>query len=44
MALAENSRPMAGKATPTADIMKGMRKWAVQTTINVAERETCPVI
>ncbi|BCR02989.1 hypothetical protein DESUT3_00580 [Desulfuromonas versatilis] len=32
---------MAGRATPTADIMKGMRKWATQTTNSAAERETC---
>jgi hypothetical protein len=44
MALAENSRPMIGRATPTADIMKGMRKWAVHTTRRVADRETCWVI
>jgi hypothetical protein len=31
---------MAGRATPTADIIKGMRKWATQTTSRVAERET----
>jgi hypothetical protein len=31
---------MAGSATPTADIMKGMRKCAVQTTNRVALRET----
>jgi len=30
---------MLGKAMPTADIMKGMRKWAVQTTKSVARRE-----
>jgi hypothetical protein len=39
MALAPNSRPMEGRAMPTADIMNGMMKWATQTTKRVAERE-----
>jgi hypothetical protein len=30
---------MEGRAMPTADIMNGMRKCAVQTTKRVAERE-----
>jgi hypothetical protein len=44
MALALKSRPITGSATPTADIMKGIKKWAVQTTRRVAVLETCCVI
>ena len=44
-ALAENSRPMTGRAIPTADIMNGLRKCAMQMENKMADLDvTLPVI